>query len=152
MECNLLQGALVICTDKPVHLWLLRYYTKNSQWITSQVSTSGGREHNCTVEKWRQVGSLGSIQRHLVSHWQVGKYTCESRHSLLRASFERKASAPPFINTGINQKENRNWRGVKKKKNHQKAISKMGKGKVLFRSSTIALKIITVMLTRNKWK
>ena len=104
------------------------------------------------VEKQRQVGSLGSIQRHLVSHWQVGKYTCESRLSLLRVSFERKASAPPLINSGINQKENRNRHGVKKKKNHQKAISKMGRGKAVFRSSTTALKIITVMLGINENK
>lgn len=39
---------------------------------------------------------------------------------------------------------------LKKKKIHQKAISKIGRGKVVFISSIIALKIITVMITRYK--
>lgn len=41
---------------------------------------------------------------------------------------------------------------LKKKKKHQKAISKMGRGKAVFRSSTTALKIITVMLGINENK
>lgn len=77
------------------------------------------------VEKWRQVGSLASIQRHLVSYWQVGEGTNESSF-LLGISFERKASAPPSINSGFN--ENGKKSDLELKKIHQEEISKMCMG------------------------
>lgn len=52
--------------------------------------------------------SLGSIQRHPMSHWKVRMNTCESKLPLLGIGFERKASAPPWIISGFNQNEKKN--------------------------------------------
>lgn len=51
------------------------------------------------------MGSLGSIQRHPMSHWQVRENAYESKLPLLGIGFERKALAPPWIISGFNQNE-----------------------------------------------